>query len=360
MAIALYGATGYTGRLVAAELRRRGLPLLLAGRDEPRLRQASEEHGGGAPVRVARLDDPAALAAALADCTVLLSCAGPFTATGPPLVEAALAAGCHYADVSGEQPWIGRVFDEYGERAAARGVALVPALGFDYAPGDCVARLAAAGHEPVDELVVAYAIEGSGTGEASVRGAVEFEKGSDVVFQDGEWAPAPFGFQRVAFSFPAPLGRQPMQHYASGEAITVPRHTDVRTVRTLVTATTFAPHPRLVPAMPFLRPPAALLLRTPLRRVLARAAAAAPGQVSEGDRDSARFTIAAVARGRNGAAGRALAEGRDFYGLTAAALAAGAQRLAAPQFDRCGALGAAAAFDPAEFLDALGLRWEAA
>jgi hypothetical protein len=60
---------------------------------------------------------------------------------------------------------------------------LVPALGFDYAPGDCIARLAASGHEPLEELVLAYAVQGIGMSRGTMRSALEAAKGWDVILR---------------------------------------------------------------------------------------------------------------------------------------------------------------------------------
>jgi short subunit dehydrogenase-like uncharacterized protein len=254
------------------------------------------------------------------------------------------------------------VFERYEETARERSVALVPAAGFDYALGDCIARLVARAVEPAAELVVAYALDGPDVSANSARGAIESDHGGEVVYRDGAWRRPPLGVQRASFCFPAPTGRRPVTRYGSGEIITVPRHSRVRTVISLVTTSTFAPHPLLIPAFPFLRPAAALALRTPLRRLLERAAARTGSTGSrEPDRRNARFVIAAIARGEDGAAAGGAVYGADFHGITAIALAYAAKQLADAGFDRSGVLGPAAAYDPEAFLDHLGsygVSWE--
>src|SRR5690348_1634802 len=108
--IAVYGATGYTGRLVAHELRRRGLTAILAGRNADKLDALVTEVGADWPTRVAAVDDPAALRAAFAGADAVINCAGPFTFFGAPVIEAAIDAGAHYCDTTGEQPYMQRVF----------------------------------------------------------------------------------------------------------------------------------------------------------------------------------------------------------------------------------------------------------
>jgi short subunit dehydrogenase-like uncharacterized protein len=359
--IVLYGATGYTGRLVVDELERRGLEYVLSGRDEAKLAQLARERG--ATVRAAPLDDGRALRELLADASAVISCAGPFTLAGHALVNAAVDTGTHYVDSTGEQPFIKLVFDNHGAEAERAGVALVPALGFDYAPGDCIARLAARAHEPLDELVLAYAVRGFGMSRGTMRSGLEIVKGGDVVYEDGDWRPAPFGVFRASFDFPEPIGHQTMSRYPSGEVITVPRHTRTRRVVSMVTTRTMAPHPSLAPILPYTLPPVALTLRTPLRGALHRAIGALPEGPPEAERRAAEFTIVAVARGEDGSERRGLVRGSDVYGLTAVSLVHGAELMSAPGYDRAGALGPAAAFDPEAFLNYLGdhgVSWELA
>jgi short subunit dehydrogenase-like uncharacterized protein len=362
MTIALYGATGYTGRLVARELARRGLEVVLGGRDRGRLERAAQECSASAPVRTAALDDPSALRALLDGRRVLVNCAGPAAVSGEALVQAALDAGVHYIDAIGEQSFLRTVFDRYAAPAERRGIALLPGAGFDYAPGDCLARLVAGELDSVAELVVAYALDGSGVSGGSARGAAEPDHGGEVVYRDGSWRRPPRGVWRASFTFPAPMGRRPVTRYGSGEVLTVPRHTPVRNVVSVITTSSFAPHPALVGLFPYLRPAATLALRTPLRALLNRAMARDGSTAPSGqDRRSARFLISAIARGEHGAVARGAVRGTDFYGLTAAALAHGAEHLADPRFPGAGTLAPAAAYDPAGLLDGLaahGVRWE--
>src|SRR5215216_7706124 len=88
--IAVYGATGFTGRLVAAELRRRGAELVLGGRNRPKLEILAEDLGGDAGVRQASLNDPAALRDLLEPCAAVIACAGPFRLHGAPVLAAAV------------------------------------------------------------------------------------------------------------------------------------------------------------------------------------------------------------------------------------------------------------------------------
>jgi short subunit dehydrogenase-like uncharacterized protein len=353
--IVLYGATGYTGRQVARELARRGLDHLLSGRDPAKLDRLE-----GAPKRAARLDDDRALRELLADAAVVINCAGPFTVAGDALVRAAIATGTHYADSTGEQPFIKMIFDRHARAGEHAGVALVPALGFDYSPGDCIARLTAQGLEPLDELVLAYSVESFRMSRGTLKSALEIMKGGDTIYEDEHWRPAPRGIFRASFDFPEPIGHQQMARFPSGEVITVPHHTRTRKVSSLMTTRMLAPQP-IATVIPYAMPGLSLALHTPLRDLLVRATSLLPEGPSEEARREARFTVVARAHGESGATRQGVVRGSDVYGLTAVTLVHGAELMSTAGFDRAGALSPAAAFDPAAFLNHLGdhgLAWE--
>jgi short subunit dehydrogenase-like uncharacterized protein len=352
VSVVLYGATGYTGRLVGAELARRGVEHVLSGRDAAKLDGLATE--GGAAVRAVALDDDSGLRELLRDASAVINCAGPFTLAGDALVRAAIDTGTHYVDSTGEQTFIRMVFERHGAAAERAGVALVPAIGFDYLPGDCIARIAAEGLEPLEELVMAYAVKGFGMSRGTLRSGLEMMKGGDVVYEDGDWRPAPAGVFRASFDFPEPLGRQSMSRYPSGEVITVPRHTRTRRVVSLVTTRTAVPNAAAAALMPYLQPGLELALRTPLRGLLQSAVRALPEGPPEAERRAAEWTIVAHARGEDGRTSRAEARGVDVYGLTAVILVHAAELLSAAGYDRAGALPPSVAFDPAAFLDHLG------
>jgi short subunit dehydrogenase-like uncharacterized protein len=359
--VVLYGATGYTGRLVTDELRRRGLDFVLAGRSEERLRRLSEERGGGAPTRTASIDDTAALREAFEGADVVINCAGPFNRAGEPVVAAAVETGTHYVDSTGEQSFMKLVFDRHGGEAERRGIGLVPGLGFDYAPGDCIARLAARGREPLEEMTVAYAVQGFGATRGTLRSGLGMMGEDAVVYRDGDWHPAPRGVQRATFPFPEPVGRRAVSPYPAGEQLTVPRHTDTKKVTTFLTTSSASPHPILEPAVPYALPVLGAALRTPLHGLLDKAIGVLPEGPDEEARRAARFTVVAVARDSEGREDRGVVRGEDVYGLTALLLVHGAEQMAGTGYDRAGPLGPAAAFDPEALLNRcgdFGLSWE--
>ncbi len=138
--IVLFGATGYTGRLVARALVDAGVSPLLAGRDGGRL-DALGARLGGLETAIADAAGPESLRALLGAGDVLVSTVGPFALRGDAALRAAVGAGATYLDSSGEPSFIRRVFEDEGPRAADRS-ALVPAFGFDFVPGNLAGALA--------------------------------------------------------------------------------------------------------------------------------------------------------------------------------------------------------------------------
>lgn len=354
MSIAVYGATGFTGGLIARELRRLGADFLIAGRSRRKLEELSGELGG-MPFREVAADDAAGLREMLEGCSAVVGCAGPFTLHGEGLVAAAADTGTHYLDTTGEQSFIRMVFDRYGERAAQTGAALVSGMGFDYLPGDMLAALVAAGMGPLEEIVVAYCVHGFAPTHGTALSALEIMRGGDVVWADGAWRAAPRNPDGGRWRFPEPIGEQRALRYPAGEQITVPRHVETRRVRTLLSGMVVPS--RLMPLAVAASPLLGLAMRTPLRSAAGALIRRLPAAPSEADRAKSRFTVGCEARGASGAR-RGAVSGSDVYGLTATALAHAATLCAEPAYDRSGALAPAQAFDPASFLDALDLAIE--
>lgn len=132
----VYGATGYTGTLLAREAARRGLRPVLAGRSPDKVSEIAAELGLEA--RAFPLDSPAVVRDGIRDVRAVLNCAGPFGQTAGPIADACLRAGVHYLDITGEAA----VFEALAGRDAeahAAGVVLLPGVGFDVVPSDCLA-----------------------------------------------------------------------------------------------------------------------------------------------------------------------------------------------------------------------------
>lgn len=153
----LYGSTGYVGRAVAELAVEKGLRPLLGGRDPSALEQQGSELG--LEYRAIVLDDAAGLDTAMSYVPVVLSCAGPFVHTAEQVVEACLRTGTHYLDISGEPPVYEAIATRDGDASSA-GVMLLPSVGFDVIPTDCLAAHLAQRLPTATHLTLAFHQDG--------------------------------------------------------------------------------------------------------------------------------------------------------------------------------------------------------
>src|SRR5947209_13213811 len=304
--IALLGATGYTGKLVAAELARKGVPHRLGGRNPEKL-AAVPSDGDRFVLDVGesgRLDE------FLDGATALISTVGPFIRLGMPAVEAAARNAVPYVDSTGEQQFMADVYAKFADAS----VPIVPACAFDYVPGDLAAAIAMAdlGSE-VSEVAVhtqASPIPSRGTARTTVEMAEALSSEARV-----RRVPFPDGV-RTAVEFP--FGDVPLAHHAGGAHV----------VTTMVLPSLAAPVVRrLSGVLPKMAPLVERLPEGPSPKLRARA----------------KFRVLAEALGPGGRPA-VLCEGRDVYGLTARFLVAAAQGIHGRR-----APAPAEALDPAPF-----------
>ena len=191
----LYGANGYTGRLLAAEARRRGLAPVLAGRNRAALEALGRDLG--LPVRVFGLDDPVAVVAGLAGMKLVLHCAGPFSATAAPMLRACLDAGVHYTDITGEIEVFARCH-ALDSAAMARGIVLLPGAGFDVVPTDGVAGLLLRELPEATALVLGFEA-GGGASPGTTRTGLEGLASGGRVRRGGELVRVPLAYRTRTF-----------------------------------------------------------------------------------------------------------------------------------------------------------------
>jgi short subunit dehydrogenase-like uncharacterized protein len=191
----IYGANGYTGRLIAREAVRRGHKPLLAGRNRDGIDALARELG--MTRRVFELSDPVEIARNLEGVNAVLHCAGPFSKTAAPMLEACLAANAHYLDITGE---IG-VFElchRAHVRARHQGTVVLPGSGFDVVPTDCLAAMLKRRLPDATSLVLAFEAGGGpspGTAVTSVEGLAQGGRARI----DGEIRAVPLAWKTRAF-----------------------------------------------------------------------------------------------------------------------------------------------------------------
>ena len=129
--VIVYGASGYTGRLICEYLREYNVPFVAAGRDKARIAEALDKVPGIDTIEhdiVEVAHDVEPLTELFDGARVVLNTVGPFAQYGREVVEACLNTGCHYLDTTGEQDWLIVCDEEYGERMAAKGLLLAPGI----------------------------------------------------------------------------------------------------------------------------------------------------------------------------------------------------------------------------------------
>jgi len=141
--VIVYGASGYTGRLVAEYLSRqyaddKDLNWAMAGRSADKLAAVRDEIGApqDTPLVVADASDPASVDAMVKRAKVILTTVGPYQLYGSDLVTACAKTGTDYVDLCGEPPWMREMIDAHGEAAKASGARIVFSCGFDSIPFD--------------------------------------------------------------------------------------------------------------------------------------------------------------------------------------------------------------------------------
>ena len=322
--IAVYGAAGHTGQFVVREAQRRGWPVVAVGRSAARLDEAFSL-STALTKRVATLDDPAGLEQAFAGCAVVVNCSGPFLDTAAPVALAALRAGCHYIDVTAEQPSAQASFAELDGPAREADRVVIPAAGFYGGLADLLASALASNRGPIDEITVAIALDRwwptAGTRQTGQRNTAPRQ-----VVQDGRLVPLAPAAVVPDWGFSAPLGRQAMVELPFSETITMARHLEAGTIRSLLNRSALAD--------------------------IRDAATPPPSGVDALGRSAQRFELV-VQLTQHGKTKTAGARGQDIYAVTAPIVIEAAARLAAPAYAHRGALALAEAVDPHAMLRAL-------
>ncbi len=323
--VVVYGATGHTGRFVAAELAHRQIETRLVGRNREQLDALCHALGSG-EVRVATVDDPAALDHALSGAAAVINCAGPFLDTSRPLIEAALRNRIHYLDVTAEQITTQNTFTHYDSAARAAGIVVMPAAAFYGGLADLLISALVTDWQDVETIALATALDfwhpTAGTRLTGARNTVPRQ-----MIRDGRLAPLPATSPPFSWDFPAPFNRQEMATVPFSEMITVSRHINVRTMSSY--------------------------LNTKPLKDLSSVKTPSPQSVDLRGRSAQRFVMTARVT-RNGRTREATATGQDIYAVTAPLVVEACQRLMAmPAGTHAGTRAMGEVFDAAAFLSSL-------
>ena len=327
--ILLFGATGFTGRLTAQSLARRGADFAIAGRNRATLNTMARALGSP-PVHVVDAVDQVSLVKALRGCRVLLTCVGPFVEFGVTAAAAAIDAGVNYIDSTGEVVFVDELLKRFDSRARETGIAMAPAMGFDEVPADVGITLAG-GSMNRPSVKVTYAIPSTasaGTLQSSL--ALMTSPGWRVVH--GDLVPMITGDRERWAPMPPPLGvrRSMSAPMAIGRLAAL--HIDLESLDTFVTTGTMS-RVALKLALPAIR---AGMSVSGLRHIVWKAIERGHEGPAEASR-AARWTVlveaSSGARFKN-----VVLTGRDVYGLSAELLAAGAVVMSDEKYSARGVL----------------------
>ena len=193
----IYGANGYTGELIAREAAQRGLKPILAGRNRAAVGALAAELG--LESRSFALDDPKAIEASLNDCAVVLHCAGPFSHTAKPMIDACLLTHTHYLDITGEIA-VFEMAATYDAVAKMANVMLLPGVGFDVVPTDCLAAQLKAQLPTATHLALAFRGLGTMSRGTTLTGLEGMSTGG-TVRRAGKLIPVPTAWKTRHIDF---------------------------------------------------------------------------------------------------------------------------------------------------------------
>ncbi len=187
----IYGANGYTGTLAAREAVKRGMAPVLAGRNEAAVKTLADELQLEACVF--GLEDTEHAAAQLQDCKLVLHCAGPFSATSQPMIDACMQSGCHYLDITGEISVFANAHGQ-AEQARRADIVLLPGVGFDVVPSDCLAASLVQALPAATRLILAFEAAG-GPSKGTAKTSVEGLGRGGAVRRDGKLVRVPLAYK---------------------------------------------------------------------------------------------------------------------------------------------------------------------
>ncbi|WP_123028636.1 saccharopine dehydrogenase family protein [Mycolicibacterium stellerae] len=322
--VAVFGATGYTGRFVVTELLNRGITPIAIARDPVALQDADF---GGAEVirRHATVDDPASLDKALTGAGVVINCAGPFVDTAHPVVSAALRATCHYLDVCAEQATTTRTLNTFHKAARLAGVAVVPSMAFYGGLADLMATAAMAGHDTAESIDIMIGLD-SWHPTRGTRTTIDRKALGNLAITDGQQQPVASPPARRTWDFGSPLHTHDVVELPFTETVLIARHVTTQELHNYVSA--IAVREVLDPTTP------------------------PPNSDAPNGPSPQHFTIEVIVR-RDDNERRAVMRGHDIYAISAPLLGEAAQRLLDGDFTQPGAHAPAEVFDADAILTAL-------
>ncbi len=304
----LYGAYGYTGQLITKMAEEYGLRPLLAGRSEEKLQALSVS--SGYPYRVVDLADRAALEDLLQEAPAVLHAAGPFIKTASAMMDACLATGTQYLDITGEI----QVFAKGAKRdeaAKAAGIMIMPGVGFDVVPTDCMAAFLHEKMPDATHLQLAFAWKGGGVSHGTAKTMLMGMGYPGAIRKDGKIQPVKSAYKTAVFPFSAEKSLQAVT-IPWGDVFTAYYTTGIPNIETYFAAP--MQQQKMMGWANYLGP----ILRLPIvKKYLSKKIDAQPAGPSDTQRAKARAFVYGAVRNAKGEQIAARIETLEGYTLTA-------------------------------------------
>ncbi len=196
--IVVYGSYGYTGKLIVEEGKKRGLDIMLAGRNGEALSQQSKDTGF--PFSIVEIHETEKLEKLLAPAQLVIHCGGPFLFTAKRMVNACLATKTHYIDITGEIA-VFEMLHKFDQAAQNASIMLLPGAGFDVVPSDCLALHTKERLPDATHLQLAFAMSGGGSSRGTAKTAVLGLGEGSRIRKDGKIVAVPLheGLKKIDF-----------------------------------------------------------------------------------------------------------------------------------------------------------------
>ncbi len=357
--ILVFGATGYTGRLVVRALEKARRPFVIAGRNLPALERLSASLPSHPGVRVADALDRQSLLAALGGIKGVITTVGPFARLGMPLVTAAVDLGVHYVDTTGEQTFQMQVYEKLHRKAVSTGSTVITGAAFESSFGYLGGAVL---HERCGPLVAvssSYFMESFRPSMGTVRSALTMLGEELASFRDGRLVPLPTALRPHDITFAGERERFHSVEIPGGDSVLLPL--DIASLQSASTHALLSKTQAQLVAL-LLRAQPAMRERLSERRIDRIAALA--GMLRRDPPDTGRAASAwkVFVQGHSPTGTHLfVASGQDVYASSAAVAVQTATWLADCRARDAGVMTTGKALPAVEFLDALrphGVRWE--
>jgi len=198
MSFLIYGASGYTGKLIIELSVKKGLKPVLAGRTEAKIKPLAEKLG--LEYLIFGLDKTDEVVLNLAKFSLVLNCAGPFSRTAKPMVEACIVSKTHYLDITGEIE-VFEMIKSFDVKAKSTGIILMPGVGFDVVPTDCLAKYLSEKLPDATNLELAFTSVGGSISHGTVTTMIESLGNKGFTRENGIMISKPTGYKGKLIDF---------------------------------------------------------------------------------------------------------------------------------------------------------------